>query len=74
MNDLEGVLLVARLKVYSFDYNNEYTLDHIKTRYFWITRDDEDIAKAIKYLEKKEIAFSEYNIKLKKRPPKVIKF
>ena len=74
MNDLDGVCLVARLKVYSFDYNNEYTLDHIETRYFWITRDNEDIAKAIRILEKKEIAFSEYHIKLKRKPPKLIKF
>lgn len=73
-DDLDGVLLVARLKFYSFDYNNEYTLDHIETRYYWIMRDDEDVAKHIIYLEKKEIAFCEYNIKLKKRPPVVVKF
>ena len=73
-DDLKGVLLVARLKVYSFDYKNEYTLDHIETRYYWIIREDEEIAKAILYLEKKEIAFSEYNIKLKRKPPKLIKF
>lgn len=73
MNDLDGVLLVARLKYYSFDYNNEYTLDHIEERYYWITRDDEDVTKHVAYLEKKEIAFSEYNIKLGKRPPANIK-
>lgn len=74
MNDLDGVLLVARLKHYSFDFNNEYTLDHIEERYYWITRDDEDVTKHITYLEKKEIAFIEYNIKLGKKPPAIIKF
>jgi predicted phage-related endonuclease len=74
MNDLKGVLLVARLKYYAFDYNNEYTLDHVETRYFWITIDDEGIAKSIEYLEKKEIAFILYNIGKKKRPPRQIEF
>lgn len=72
-NDLEGVILVARLKFYSFDYNNEYTLDHIETRYYLIMRDDEDVSKHIAYLEKKEIAFILYNLRLGKRPPVTVK-
>lgn len=72
-NDLEGVILVARLKFYSFDYNNEYTLDHIETRYYWIMREDEDVSKHISYLEKKEISFIENNIKPGKRPPVIVK-
>lgn len=71
-NDLDGVCLVARLKYYSFDYNNEYVLDHIETRYYWIIREDEGVTKHVEYLEKKEIAFIEYNIKLKRRPPSSI--
>lgn len=73
MNDLDGVCLVARLKYYTFDFTNEFTLDHIETRYYWIIRNDEGITAGVTFLEKKEIAFSEYNIKLKKRPPRVIK-
>lgn len=72
-NDLEGVILVARLKFYSFDYNNEYTLDHIETRYYWIMREDEDVSKHISYLENKEISFIENNIKPGKRPPVIVK-
>ena len=72
-NDLEGVILVARLKFYSFDYNNEYTLDHIETRYYWIMREDEDVSKHISYLENKKISFIENNIKPGKRPPVIVK-
>lgn len=70
-NDLDGVLLHARLKFYSFDYNNEYTLDHIEERYYLIMR--RDVVKDVEYLEKKEIAFVLYNLRLGKKPPMVIK-
>ena len=72
LNDLDGVVLVARLKYYSFDYNNEYVLDHVETRYYWIIRDDENVMKHVFYLENKEIAFVEYNLKLGKKPPAII--
>lgn len=70
-NDLDGVLLHARLKVYSFDYNNEYTLDHIEERFYWIMR--RDVEKDVEYLEKKLIAFILYNLRQGKRPPITIK-
>lgn len=71
MNDLDGVCLVARLCFFKFNEDNEYVLDHIEERTYWIIRDE--VEGHVLYLEKKEISFIENNIKPGKRPPVIVK-
>jgi predicted phage-related endonuclease len=73
MNDLDGVLLLARLKYYVYDeYSEDFQIDHTEDRYFWVYR--EDVLEDIKYLEEKEIDFITNNIVAKKKPKLVISF
>ena len=73
LNDLEGVILNARLKYFTHDdVNDSWVLDKIVEKPYYLYRSD--FVKSVETLERKETNFYEENIVKRKRPVTLIKF
>ena len=67
LTDLEGVLLYAHLKYFSFNEEKQkWEFDHAEDRAFPMYR--KEVSSHVAYLEKKETDFVEINVKGHKRP------
>lgn len=67
LTDLEGVLLFAHLKYFSFNEEKQkWEFDHAEDRAFWMYR--KEVSDHVVYLEKKETDLVEINVKGRIRP------
>lgn len=74
MNDFEFAILTAKLRFYDYYNSDGKKLLRTEIRYYYIDRMDENVAKDIAFLEKKETEFWEENVVKKKLPKVEIKF
>ena len=71
MNNFVGAIVVGRIR--HFDYSDKETgkkLLNVEYRYYYLDRNDEQIANRIAYVEKAETEFWENNV-LKRIPPQI---
>ncbi len=74
MNDCKYAILTAKLRFFDFFSEEGKKLLKTEIRYYYIDRADEQVAKDIAYLEKKETEFWENNVLKKVMPAIEIKF